>query len=176
MLRLYLLRHAKSAWPEGVSDHDRPLAPRGREAAPRMGIFMRQEGYLPNRIIVSTALRTQQTFALLNEKLSGPEPVFTNAVYGARAEELLQLVRQVSAANSALLLVGHNPGMEDLTHWLLDEKASNPAAMQALALGYPTAALAIFQFKTEDWANISKSSGNLRQFITPRILGGVDED
>ncbi|MBY0612183.1 MAG: histidine phosphatase family protein [Beijerinckiaceae bacterium] len=176
MRRLYLLRHAKSAWPDGVADHERPLAARGREAAPLIGAFMKREGFIPQSTLVSTARRTRETFALVNETLGAPPARFTDDIYDASWDDLLQLVRGVSDEAASLMLVGHNPGMADLSEALIDRARSNPSAASHLDLKYPTAGLAVFEVKVASWLDVAPGSGNLRQFITPRLLGGVDED
>src|ERR1700735_1567796 len=90
--RLILLRHAKSAWPDDVPDHDRPLASRGRRDAPAAGRWLRKSGYVPDRVLCSTARRTRETWQLVEEELGAhPQTVFEDRVYGASSAELLDL-------------------------------------------------------------------------------------
>src|ERR1700728_5290448 len=108
--RLILLRHAKSAWPEDVPDHDRPLAPRGRRDAPAAGGWLRAAGYVPDRVLCSTARRARETWELAEEGLGAHPPVtFEDRVYGASAEDLLDLARQTPAGVATLMIVGHEP-------------------------------------------------------------------
>jgi phosphohistidine phosphatase len=176
MLRLILLRHAKSAWPEGVADHDRPLAPRGAEAAPLVGAHMAKTGLRPQRVLVSTARRTRETYALAAGPASLPEAAFEPRIYEARWTDLLALVAEQPAAASPLMLIGHNPGIATLASMLCDVAASDSAAMLRLTSKVPTAALAVIDFPTATFAGISAESGRLVSFTTPKQLGGVDED
>ena len=176
MLRLYVLRHAKSARPEGVTDHERPLAARGREAAPVMGAFMRLERYVPDKVLVSTAVRTQETYQLLNATLKGPAPILTKAIYEADWRDLLGLCHNMETECRALMLVGHNPGLADFSAHLVDASKSNEDAMDSMRGKYPTTCLAIFDFDIASWSEMEPRKGILRQFVTPKMLGGVDED
>src|SRR5580698_5846089 len=91
---LILLRHAKSAWPEDIPDHERPLAPRGRRDAPAAGGWLRKSDHVPDRVLCSTARRARETWQLAEEKLSAhPATVFEERVYGASGAELLDLAR-----------------------------------------------------------------------------------
>ena len=170
MLRLLLLRHAKSAWPVGVADRDRPLAPRGRRAAPALGAYMAREGLAPSRVLVSPARRTLETWAhVLGAWQNEPPAAYEEAIYEAPAERLLGVIRRQGDV-SPLLLVGHNPGMEELAAHLLSrtERALMPGK-------YPAGALAVIDFDAANWADIEPGSGRLERFVTPRSLG-VSED
>src|SRR5689334_20311557 len=114
MRRLMLLRHAKSAWPDGVEDHERPLAERGRVAAPLMGRYMAEHGLLPDFAIVSTARRAQETWALVAPALGRDTAQRDEArIYEARSEAILEVIRETAAGVRTLLVVGHNPGFQD---------------------------------------------------------------
>ena len=176
MRRLFLLRHAKSAWPEGVADRDRPLARRGREAAPLIGRHMREAGYQPALALVSPATRTRETFALVDAELHIAVHDFTKAIYEASAEALVALIRAAPSSVEALMLVGHNPGMADLGLLLSNRKKSDVDAMQRLGMKYPTAGLAVFDYDAPSWDTIGAEAAVLVEFVTPRMLGGVDED
>src|ERR1700683_2289947 len=148
---LILLRHAKSAWPEDVPDHDRPLAPRGRRDAPAAGGWLRKADYVPDRVLCSTARRARETWQLAEQKLGAhPETVFEDRVYGASSAELLDLARQTPADVRTLLIVGHDPAMRGLT---LDLASEQPGDAEAEELGrvrtkYPTAAMAVLALTT----------------------------
>src|ERR1700686_4396891 len=113
--RLILLRHAKSDWAgPGARDHGRPLAPRGREAAPKIGAYMVRHGLLPDLVVCSTAARAQQTFALVAAEFSKKIPVvYDERIYEVGADDILGVVKQTRADVHVLLLVGHNPGLRD---------------------------------------------------------------
>lgn len=113
--RLVVLRHAKSAWPEGVPDHQRPLAPRGRRDAPAAGIALAETDSLPDLALCSTAVRARQTWELASAEWGTPPPVrYEPSLYAADVPELLDAVHQVPPEVETLLLIGHNPGLEDL--------------------------------------------------------------
>jgi len=164
-----LLRHAKSAWPDGVPDHDRPLASRGRRDAPAAGRWLRKSGYVPDRVLCSTARRTRETWQLVEEELGAhPQTVFEDRVYGASSAELLDLAHQTSADVHALLIVGHDPAMRGLTLELAGEQSDD---VEAEALGrvrdkYPTAAIAVLAFPS-DWAELSLGRARLAEFAVP---------
>ena len=176
MRTLLLLRHAKSAWPDGVADHDRPLAPRGRQAAPLIGARLSAQGPKPDLVLVSSARRTQETFALIDAALAGVDHRIEGGIYNASPHQLLELVREAPAEVPTLMLVGHNPGMAEFSVLLTAEGAGNAEALQRLKTNFPTAGLAILTFESDDWAEIGPRTGRLVDFITPRLLGGVDED
>src|ERR1700733_13027553 len=93
--QLILLRHAKSAWPNDVPDHERPLAPRGRRDAPAAGRWLRKSGYAPDRVLCSTARRARETWKLAEEAFGAqPQTVFEERVYGASTSALLDLARE----------------------------------------------------------------------------------
>ena len=167
--QLILLRHAKSAWPEDVPDHDRPLASRGRRDAPAAGDWLRKAGYVPDRVLCSTARRTRETWQLAEEKLGAhPEAFFEDRVYGASGAELLDLVRQTPADVRTLLIVGHDPAMRGVTLELASEQ---PGDAEAEALGrvrakYPTAAIAVLSF-SDDWAELDPGQAHLAEFVVP---------
>src|SRR5215831_11758340 len=111
---LVLFRHAKSAWPD-VADHDRPLARRGIRAAPVMGRWLRETGLLPDQVLCSTARRARETWQFAQAGLAATPPVtFDDRIYQAAAADLLGLIREVPPATGTLLLIGHNPAIEDL--------------------------------------------------------------
>src|SRR5262249_49530634 len=113
--RLILLRHAKSAWPD-VADQDRPLAGRGRRAAPAAGRWLRESGHVPDLVLCSTALRARETWQLAQEELGAhPQTTFERRVYGASAPQLLELAREAPPRVRGLMIVGHQPTLSGLT-------------------------------------------------------------
>jgi len=167
--RLILLRHAKSAWPDDVPDHERPLAPRGRRDAPAAGIWLRKTDHVPDRVLCSTAVRARETWQLAEEKLGAhPQTVFEERVYGASSAELLDLVRQTSADVHALLVVGHDPAMRGLTLELAGEQSDDAEgeALGRVRAKYPTAAIAVLAFSA-DWAGLSPGLARLAEFAAP---------
>jgi phosphohistidine phosphatase len=167
--RLILLRHAKSAWPDGVPDHDRPLAPRGRRDAPAAGRWLRKSGLVPDRVMCSTAQRARETWQLAEEKLGAhPQTVFEQRVYGATSAELLDLARHAPAGARTLLIIGHDPGMQDLT---LDLASGQPGdegleTVSRVRAKFPTAAIAVLAF-TGTWPKLAAAQARLADFATP---------
>src|SRR5687767_5425472 len=133
MKALYLLRHAKSSWKEpGLQDFDRPLNNRGREAAPLVGRLIRKGKLRIDLLLSSPAVRARQTAALVREAAGlTAELLYDERIYEADADALLEVVRQAADSADALMLVGHNPGMEELLKLLTGEEEQMPTAALA---------------------------------------------
>lgn len=174
MRRLILLRHAKSDWPEGVRDEERPLAPRGRAAAPRIGADIARNGPVPARTVVSPARRTQETWDLVRGALGTVEAETDARIYDASAKTLLAVIRELPDAAETVLLVGHNPGVQDLARHLIGQ--GERADVARLSAKYPTAALAVLEFPVTRWSEAGPGGARLARYVTPKDLGGVDED
>lgn len=170
MRTLFLLRHAKSSWDNpSLRDFDRPLAERGRRAAPAMGQYMRREGLVPELVLCSTARRAQETWALMESALEPrPEVTHTDLLYGASAGGMLDEVRAHGGAAPTVMLVGHNPGMEDLAVALAG--SGSERLLRRLRRKYPTAALAIIDFDMPTWSDVRPGAGTLRRFVRPKDL------
>jgi len=162
-----LLRHAKSDWPD-LPDRDRPLAKRGRRDAPVVGRWLHDQGYRPEIVICSAAVRTRETWDLVAAELGGsPAVTFEPRAYAASALTLLYLVRELPASCHAALLIGHNPGVSELASTLIeangDDKPGSPG------LRFPTAAVGILEF-SGDWAGLSLARARLVAYTTPADL------
>ncbi|RDJ09642.1 SixA phosphatase family protein [Rhizobium grahamii] len=167
--RLLLLRHAKSAWPENVPDHDRPLAGRGEKAAPLIGRYLAREKLIPDLVLVSSARRTQETWGLLAKELpSAIAKRDTEDLYEASAAKIAAVVQTIDPKVRTLMLIGHNPGFQDLADGLIGE--GDPAACTRIREKFPTAALAVIEFDADRWKDLRPRSGLLERFITPRSL------
>jgi phosphohistidine phosphatase len=162
--RLILLRHAKSAWPD-VPDHERPLAGRGRRAPPAAGRWLRESGFVPDRVLCSTAGRARETWQLAEEGLgTHPPTTFEDRVYGASATELLDLTRQTPSGVRTLMIVGHEPAMRDLT---LELASAQPdEALELVRAKFPTAAIAVLAF-TCGWPELAPGRARLADFVVP---------
>ncbi len=136
---LILLRHAKSAYPEGVSDHDRPLSARGRRDAPVVGLLL--AGHVPDidLALVSTAVRAQQTWDLARPAVRVTEQLDVPELYLASPDTMLRRIRAVTVPR--LILVSHNPGTEDLAE-RLTANTDSPSYMKMLTK-FPTSAFAV---------------------------------
>lgn len=164
-LRLILTRHAKSGWDDPMlSDHDRPLNPRGRGDAPKLGAWLRTKGYVPDAALVSSARRTQETWERLSPELGRAVPMTVlPTLYHAEAEAILDHLRAQSAP--AIMLVGHNPGIGDCAQRIVAAPPAHPRFAD-----YPTCATLVAEFAGDDWAAIDWRAGRVVDFIVPRDL------
>lgn len=169
---LLLLRHAKSDWGDpALGDFDRPLNRRGREAAPRMGREIAARGWTPDRALVSPAARARQTWDLAAGQLPhAVETAFDCRLYLAALETLLAALRSLEGEPETVILVGHNPGMEELAGSLAGP-GSDRAALKRLRGKFPTAALARFEF-AGGWAALAPGAARLTDFLPVKDLIG----
>lgn len=169
MRRLMLLRHTKSAWPDGVEDHERPLADRGRKAGPSMGNYMALNHLLPDLAIVSTARRTQETWELVRPAFAKPVVTLDEGrIYEASVSAILGVIHETGGEARTLLLVGHNPGLQQLALYLIGMAARNDQAR--LREKYPTGGLAVIDFNIESWKQAAGGTGRLERFVTPKSM------
>lgn len=163
MKTLFLLRHAKSSWKDtSLRDFERPLNERGERAAPLMGKFMRRQKFQPDLILCSPAERARQTITLVSAAAAfKAELRYDERIYEAPYTRLLSLVSQLDGSVGKVLLVGHNPGLEELVQALTGEVRR-----------MPTAALAHIRLNIERWVDLNERSGDLLQLVTPKELPG----
>jgi phosphohistidine phosphatase len=167
MKTLTLLRHAKSGWDDpSLTDFQRPLNARGREAARAMGRELRALGLAWDRVLASPAGRVTETIDGLAESYGDLRPVYDERVYLAAPGTLLALARHTADACAGLLIVGHNPGLERLALLL----SRGGALRDEIAAKYPTGALAEVAFPVDHWRDIAEGAGTLQRFIRPRDL------
>ncbi|MFD4624855.1 SixA phosphatase family protein [Streptomyces sp. NPDC058475] len=165
--RLVVLRHAKSAWPEGVSDHERPLAPRGRRDAPAAGRALAEADCLPDLALCSTAVRARQTWELAAEQWGTPPPVrLDERLYAADVPELLAVVREVPDQVGTLLLIGHNPGLEELVLDLAGDGLDD--ALDHVRTKFPTSAVAVLAWHGSSWRELAPGTALLTDVAVPR--------
>ena len=175
MLTLSLLRHAKSSWEEPLDDYDRPLAKRGQKAAPGIGSALAAMGLRPDLVICSGAVRTRETLHLVLERLGAPAPevAYDDTLYMAAPETLLTRLHMIAPGLERgtprhVMLVGHNPGLEELALLLVGSGAADDRAR--MAAKFPTAAVAVIAFNGESWASVEPGAGRLEHFLTPKRL------
>jgi phosphohistidine phosphatase len=175
MVTLSLLRHAKSSWDKPLDDYERPLSKRGEMAAPEMGSVIVELGRRPDLILCSGAKRTRETLQHVLEKLGTPEPAvrYDDALYMATPDTIISRVKAATTngadtAPGHVMIVGHNPGLEELALWLVGSGADEERAR--LAQKFPTAGLAVISFDSGDWDGIGPGAGRLDHFVTPRRL------
>ncbi len=169
MKTLTLLRHAKSTWDDPVErDFDRPLNGRGRRAAARMGQWLRDEDAAFDHVRASPAVRVRQTIEGVEDGLRRPlKAMFDTRIYLASAMTLLDVVQGFEADAATALLVGHNPGLEDLL--LLLTPDADPLRGEA-EIKYPTAAVAVLDLSVDAWRDVQPGMATLRTFVRPRDL------
>ena len=167
MSRVLFLRHAKANWPEpGMRDFDRPLAPRGMTDAGDIGAIMRAGGYHPDRVICSAARRTRETLRQIAGQLqiSSDRQTFTDDLYDSDAGRYLESVRSAGDGVETVLVIGHNPMIEDIASALAAGGDEN--AMQRLDRGFPTSGLAVIKIDGP-LRDVALSSGYLEAFLLP---------
>jgi phosphohistidine phosphatase len=167
---LYLLRHAKAGLAEpGMQDIERPLNGRGREACGLVAAYLARAG-LPDAVLCSTARRTRETLDRIAATLGWTPPATHSAhLYLAGPPTLLQAIRK--GDGNRLLLVGHNPGIEELAGDLAG--SGDREAMTRLHMKYPTAGLAVLSFAVDDWSKVVPRGGKLEAFVTPASLAAA---
>ena len=165
--RLVVLRHAKSAWPVGVPDHERPLAPRGIRDAPAAGRALAEAGCLPDLALCSTAVRARETWELASAQWATPPLVRHDArLYGADVPRLLRVVHETPAEVETLLLIGHNPGLEELVLELAGEGLDD--ALDEVRLKFPTSAVAVLAWQGRTWKALAPGTALLTSMTVPR--------
>jgi phosphohistidine phosphatase len=174
MHQLILLRHAKAARASsGISDHDRPLTLEGRKAATAMGETMRNIGLAPDVVLVSSALRTQETLDALEPWEDRPNIETLPNLYMATQPQIRDFLRALPETVRSVLVIGHNPGLHELAQSLAGQSLSGPAAakpeLARLAENYPTASLAEFLVATP-WHKLGAPGATFTRFIRPSDL------
>ena len=165
--RLVVLRHAKSAWPAGVPDHERPLAPRGRRDAPAAGRALAEADCLPDLALCSTAVRARQTWELASAQWGTPPPVRLDPeLYGADVPQLQAAVHATPPQVVTLLLVGHNPGLEELVLTLAGDSLDD--ALDVVRVKFPTSAIAVLTWHGTSWRTLEPGTALLTSVMVPR--------
>ncbi|TAE47087.1 MAG: histidine phosphatase family protein [Bacteroidetes bacterium] len=166
MKSLVLCRHAKSDWPLGVEDINRPLKPRGVRDANSLGDLLRAQHFSPDLIVASPALRARSTADLIARKLLFKGDIqIQNSVYDSGAEELLEFVRALPGRVETAMIFGHNPTMEQAVQLLLKSSAS---------FYMPTCAMVCIETVATSWEQLESHNLHLRWMLIPR-LKRVDE-
>lgn len=165
--RLVVLRHAKSAWPLDVADHERPLAPRGRRDAPAAGRALAEADCLPDLALCSTAVRARRTWELAAAEWGTPPPVrYDRRLYAASPAGLLAVAHEVPAEMETLLLIGHNPGLEELVLALADDGLDD--TLERVRTKFPTSAIAVLSWYGTTWRALTPGTALLTSMTVPR--------
>lgn len=172
MKRLLLLRHAK-AERGGADDLKRVLEKRGAKDSARMGKFLREDAYIPQLILSSTSTRTRQTVEhLLPELGATPKAEYLSELYLAEPEVILSLVRRAPDSIESLMIVGHNPGLEQFALTLASVPLERKLRKRYDTMDekFPTCALAVIDFQIRMWRDLVPGLGELDAFVRPKDL------
>jgi phosphohistidine phosphatase len=172
--RLYLLRHAKAVAAEpSADDFARELAARGHADATRLGVWLAERKLRPALVLCSPARRTAETWQDISQAFEKPpEPQFPHALYLASPHLILAELRKVAAKSESLMVVGHNPGLESLALHLAKRPRGDKAKdrVRAMAEGFPTCALGIFEFDIDKWKDLAAGEGELLHYVRPKDM------
>jgi phosphohistidine phosphatase len=168
MKRVYLLRHAKSSWKDGsLADRDRPLARRGRRAAKAVARYLEAERIRPDLVLCSPARRTRETLEWVEGAFGDRvETTLDEALYAATEAGLLARLEVLPEEVGSVMLIGHNPGLEELALAL----ASDGPGLARMREKYPTAALATIELPANRWSEVERGSGELLGYVRPADL------
>lgn len=173
MKTLGIFRHAKSDWNDArLRDFDRPLNKRGRVGAAVMGKHIREHAVGWKRVLASPAVRVTQTIDLAGEAAGETPPVtWDRRIYLASSATLIDVLREQDDHGSprSIMLVGHNPGLEDLIFDLVPDDGQSPLR-DVVEDKFPTAAYAVIELDIENWADVAENCGKLIHLVRPRDL------
>ncbi|MFC0204886.1 SixA phosphatase family protein [Novosphingobium soli] len=171
MKTLGIFRHAKSDWNDArLRDFDRPLNTRGRVGAAVMGKHIREHAVGWKRILASPAVRVTQTIEIAGEAAGETPPItWDRRIYLASSAALMDVLREQDGAPRSILLVGHNPGLEDLIFDLVPGNGENPLR-DIVEDKFPTASYAVIALDIEDWSDLRAGIGRLEHLVRPRDL------
>jgi phosphohistidine phosphatase len=165
-----LFRHSKADRPElGMADRDRSLVERGRKDAGKIGAYMATHALNPDRVLVSPAARTQETWKHLAAAFSpAPASTMVERLYDATPHAILAVIKGAPASAHTLMVIAHNPGLHELALMLI--ASGDVDARELLNEKLPTSGLVIVDFAFDDWARLHPQSGRLERFVSPKSL------
>jgi phosphohistidine phosphatase len=173
MKKLYILRHGKSDYPEGVKDHERPLNKRGQRSSFLIGKYLKLNQINPDVILSSDSLRTTQTIQNATTEAGITTKINYNGVlYLATPGEMLKELSKLKDDVQSVLLVCHNPGAEMLTAILARD--GNKMALNNYKRNFPTCGIASIKLNAESWGKLDVGSGYLEEFATPKTLANLE--
>ena len=173
MKTVYILRHAKSDRDNAtLKDHDRPLSARGRDAAPKMAAYIKSQGYEPEAVLSSTSRRTVETYDLVKEALGKAKVNFEESLYLAEKRQLMDRLRWLDDGLGSVMLIGHNPGLEELANALAasPKNEKQERVHRRMREKFSTAALAVIQLPATAWRDVKAGTGKLVDFMRPKDL------
>jgi phosphohistidine phosphatase len=170
MRRLLLFRHAKAERAiAGTPDHDRALIERGRKDAGRIGAYVSSHHLIPDRVLLSPAVRCQETWKYASAAMKpAPAAMSVEKLYDATPHAILAVIKDAPVKAHTLLVCGHNPGLHELAQMLI--ASGDVDARERLNEKLPTSGLVIVEFAFDDWARLHPQSGRLERFVSPKSL------
>ena len=170
MRRLLLLRHAKAERSEpGTKDFARVLIDRGRKDAAKIGAYMAAHALIPDRVVLSPAARTQETWKYAANAFDpAPAAMSAERVYDATPHTIFGVIKDTPASAHTLLVIGHNPGLHELALMLI--ATGDVDARERLREKLPTSGLVIIDFAFDNWSKLHPQSGRLERFVSPKTL------
>ncbi len=170
MRRLLLFRHAKTEPSEpGTQDRTRVLMDRGRKDAGKIGAYMAGHALLPDRVVISPAARTQETWKIAAAAFRpAPAAMTVDQLYDATPHAIFAVIKDAPAAAHTLLIVGHNPGLHEVALMLI--ASGDIDARERLREKLPTSGLVIIDFAFDAWSKLHPQSGRLERFVSPKWL------
>jgi phosphohistidine phosphatase len=166
--QIVLVRHAKSAWPHGVPDHERPLAGKGRRNAQATGAWFATEGPRPQLVLCSDAVRARHTWEIIAASIKGSRPQIRVQpdLYGADPRDVLDLLHTIADTVSVVVVVGHQPTLSE-TALLLAGVGSDRVGLDQIRTKYPTNGVAVLRFRGR-WEDLDARGAVLETFAVPR--------
>jgi phosphohistidine phosphatase len=170
MRRLLLFRHAKAERSEpGMRDQSRVLIDRGRKDAAAIGAYMASHGLVPDRVVVSPAARSQETWQYASNAFDHTlSSNLAEQLYDATAHTILEVIKATPAVAHTLLVIGHNPGLQELAVMLV--ASGDIETRERLGEKFPTSGLAIIDFPIDDWSKLHPQAGRLERFVSPKSI------
>ncbi|MCL2430724.1 MAG: histidine phosphatase family protein [Alphaproteobacteria bacterium] len=167
-MRLMLLRHAKAEKaPPGMRDRDRGLTGRGQRDAAKIADYMVRHGLQPDRILVSGAARTRETWQCMERAFAAAPVEYEDRLYESGPDAILAVIRELGQSASALLAIGHNPGLQDTARLLVAARSRGAGELED---NLPTSGLVVIDFAGKSWRGLALRSGRIEHFMTPRFL------
>ncbi len=172
MRRLLLFRHATAeSGASGTSDQARELTPEGRDDAATMARYLARHAFKPDRVLVSPAVRTRETWTAMQPALGDIATDYDARIYDATPDSLLAVAKSAPASAQTVMLVGHNPGLQEFAVQLT--ATGDIDVRERLREKFPTSGLAILDFALESWSALHPRSGRLERFVSPKTISAA---
>jgi phosphohistidine phosphatase len=173
MRRLILLRHSTAIRAErGEGDQDRVLTPEGRADAAMVGAYLANHSFRPDRVLVSPAARTRDTWRQVAAALRvAPDAAFDQRIYNATSQALFNVLVETPDDSRTVLMLGHNPGLHELAMLLVAN--GDIDIRERLRENFPTSGIAIIDFALDSWSKLHARAGRLERFVSPKLIASA---